>query len=386
MNLLSLPVDVREMIYGYVWCHNRYVRFGVESVERTWTTTPNSGPLSQIASGPQFQETPTSKYPPASSTGQVKPANSEVSPAPATAAGGSKNKSKKSASRVIEFNVEAFLKDLDWYDNDDDFEDEDEFEDSEDEDGGLNRKKRYKLDCFTPVNLALFYTTRQIYRESWPVFYKQRTFVFDTCGIDAIRFLNALPAQIRFNISSIGLTGYIFMGDDSGSRVAWSGDEAEPKYLKNGLQLHTPFAAFLATKMPKLQEVYYYFPYSGEEDFYATWAPEELSMMLMHGRIQRLCHVISGEKAKDVLETHDSETCHRRLMGNWWDGEALADSLWHRVDTGPRSSDRKDVKKWVDDQAKFVEENKRMFPWKWAERDIDMGGDGNVQAVIACTR
>lgn len=402
-NFLSLPVEVREIIYGYVWCQRHFVRFGHDVTERSWTTHPE-------IEGPRYPEKPSATYPPAASKDEVEALGSKPPPLP-TSSKNKKGKKKKSAAKVIEFDVQEFLNDnSDWWgdeflreddsdedewvdsdgedEDDEDYDSEDDYdfeEDYDSDDDEPKRKKRYKLDCFTKVNISLFYVNRQIYRESWPIFYKAKCFVFDTSGLDAIRFLNTLPPHIQSTVASIGLPSFIFMGDDRGSRVAWSGTKEEPKYLKNGLQLNTPFAAFLATKMPGLQEVYYYTPFGGDEDFYASWAPTELGMLLTYGRIKRLCHVFFGEHGKKSLEKLDSKACHKQFMDILASGYKLATYRYELKEPSPKYFCDA-LCEWMDRSEKWAEENRRMFPWEWADRDVDFGSDGNVQAVIACTR
>lgn len=109
--------------------------------------------------------------------------------------------------------------------------------------------------------------------------------------------------------------------------------------------------------------------------------------MLKYGRIQQLNHVFFGEKAAKALQM-DSFDCYEELMGNLADGTILAKHEFALVDppvTGYYTNEsRKKGQQRMRREDAYLDENAFSFAWDWADRDLDVGSCGNVQAVIAC--
>jgi hypothetical protein len=179
------------------------------------------------------------------------------------------------------------------------------------------------------------------------------------------------------------------MGDDGTTRRAWSGDPKSPCYCaKDGLALDTPFAATLAKNLPHLKVFSLYVPWSGDSDWYCTWATTELSLMLKYRRIQQLNHVFFGEKTAKALQMN-SQDCYEELMGPLADGKKLAQhefALRDPYPSGPYSNEvRKKGQQWSRREEAYLKDNASPFAWRWADREFDMGICGNVQAVVACS-
>ena len=176
--------------------------------------------------------------------------------------------------------------------------------------------------------------------------------------------------------------------DDEPSRRAWDGYPEFPCYrAADGLTLITPFAATLAKNLPNLKVFSFYVPRSGGDDWSCPWAITELSMMLKHRRIQQLNHVFFGERTAKALQKN-SQDCYEELMGRLADGKKLA---WHEfslrdpcVFEDPYTDARKKNQQWTRRGYAYEKDNASPFAWRWADRELDMGTCGNVQAVIAC--
>lgn len=186
----------------------------------------------------------------------------------------------------------------------------------------------------------------------------------------------------------MAITNAPLMGDDGSSRRAWSGKPESPAYRgSDGLTLVTPFAATLAKNLPNLEVFSLFVPWSGDTDWYCTWATTELSMMLKYGRIQQLNHVFFGEKAAKALQM-DSEDCYDELMGWLADGTRLAKHEFALRDPDTMgeytTESRKKGQQRMRREDAYLEEHAFPFAWEWEDRDLDMGSCGNVQAVIAC--
>lgn len=229
---------------------------------------------------------------------------------------------------------------------------------------------------------------KQISEEALPVFYRETTLVLDGDGDSCMQFIRRLPRATRRRIISMAITNGPLMGDDGPSRRAWSGSTEKPLYrAADGLTLVTPFATTLAKNLPNLKEFSLYVPWSGDSDWYCTWATTELSMMLKYGRIEQLNHVFFGKKTIKALQL-DSDECYEELMGGLADGTKLARHEFDLRDPdilGPYTDEsRKKGQQRIRREGRYVKEHAIPFAWNWADRDLDMGGCGNVQAIIAC--
>jgi hypothetical protein len=244
------------------------------------------------------------------------------------------------------------------------------------------------LILVTPVDTGLLFVNKQISEEALPVFYGNTTLVLDADGSSCMQFIRRLPRATRRRIVSMAITHVALMGDNGPSRRAWSGRAESPSYrAADGLILVTPFAATLAKNLPNLEEFSLYVPYSGDSEWYAGWATNELSMMLKYGRIQQLNHVFFGARTAKALQK-DSKDCYEELMGGLADGTKLAKhefALRDPYPTGPYSKERrKKGHQWMRREEAYLDEHAFSFEWTWADRDLDMGSCGNVQAIIAC--
>ncbi|CAJ2503810.1 Uu.00g112040.m01.CDS01 [Anthostomella pinea] len=155
----------------------------------------------------------------------------------------------------------------------------------------------------------------------------------------------------------------------------------------------TPFGAFLATKVPKLKHVYLYVPTGGEKT-YCTWGPTELETLVAYKCIERLSYVFLGsEAARALRRCKDSDDCFSRLFGLLTD-EAIENHLFNLAypDGAMDEYYGGDVRYYGDDLRTAVRLRRRVgemwaiknavpIEWKWADRNIDMGSAGFVQAV-----
>lgn len=244
------------------------------------------------------------------------------------------------------------------------------------------------LILVTPLHTGLLSVNKQISEEALPIFYRNTTLVLDGDGSSCMQFIRALPTATRRRIISMAITNSPLMGDDGPSRRAWSGMTDSPLYrAADGLTLVTPFATTIAKNLPNLEVFSLFVPWSGDCDWYCTWATTELSMMLKYGHLKQLNHVFFGEKAAKALQL-DSDDCYEELMGRLADGRKLAEHEFALRDprsTGPYTDEsRKKGQQRMRREDKYVHEHAEPFAWEWADRDLDMGSCGNVQAVIAC--
>ncbi|KAK4626785.1 hypothetical protein CLAFUW4_04773 [Fulvia fulva] len=385
-SFFSLPRELRDTIYGYAFASPRCVRLAYPSIERSWTTEE----------GPRYPEIPESAYPPRPSDSPAKELDDEDAweDCGSETEQQSKAKGDKKSTSIVDFNTEDFLNDYpdsedemfgDDDSEEDDGDEDDDYSDFDDSCGGptSSRRSRYKIYAPSGADMSLLLVNRQIRHEALPLFYQSKIWVFDFTAIGTMHFLMALPRKARENIKSIGLPGYIFMADDGESREGWSRSLSSPLCRDvGGMSLVTPFGAFLATSLPKLEEVYFHVPMYGEEDFYCPYGPAELHMLLRYGRIKRLHHVFLGEKVAKTLKEKDSETCFRNMLGDL--PERVVDHRFQLLHPYPQKKGRKQTLKWMDAQSEYWQKHRDSFAegWEWVERDLDFGSDGNVQAVI----
>ncbi|EME83318.1 uncharacterized protein MYCFIDRAFT_211299 [Pseudocercospora fijiensis CIRAD86] len=387
---LTLPRELRDRIYDYVWSDTssvwlRYASFKDE--------------LCFEAHDLRFPEQVVKRYPPPGYTAPEPTAArkdslaDDVASAPA-AASPEKEACPQSSRRdnnTIEFDLEAFLDEWSECDDEDDSSDEED----ENEAGGKNEqqlKRQFNLESWLPLPTSLFTVNRQLRNETLQFFFSTRNIILDADGVASIRFLWQLPTIVREAITTISLGSFALQTDDKYSSAAWFGVAEEPEYRDaSGLTLITPFAAFLASHLPKLNHINLYLPYSGTEDWYPTLAPIELSLLLKFHRIKSLNFIFMGEDVVKTLRNGKlrSRECYEKLMGGFKDCERLAEHEFELEHPAPemRSFDKKShgkMMEYVKTRHEYVEGNRREFPWKWARRDVEMGSDGNVQAVVRC--
>ena len=143
-----------------------------------------------------------------------------------------------------------------------------------------------------------------------------------------------------------------------------------------------PFAAFLATSLPKVEDVYLHVPMYGHEDWYCDQAHGDLHTLLKYGRIKRLHHAFSGPEVANTLKDKDSQACFEDMMGTL--PKRVIDHRFELLHPEPKNSGRKQMLKYYDAMDENWEKRKDSFAgdWEWGARDIDFGSGGNVQAVI----
>ena len=260
-------------------------------------------------------------------------------------------------------------------------------EDSDDGEGLFDtkprhRNSRYRLEALHPMDLALLRVNWQIYNETRPIFYGGVSFILDVQPLAAIRFFKTLPLQDFQSITSITITSEALLADDQYVREAWSW--AETSLYKGPPAMMTRFGAFVALEMPKLDEVFMYVPYRGHEDWYCSLAPVEMEMLVAHDRIERLCLVFLGEEAAlDLRDERSDSQCFRNMMGLL----RTLDITHHELEVlnpAPQRSDSESFNLWLEKRGQFHEnrDKGRKFCYRWGDRDVDMGSDGNVQAVL----
>lgn len=266
--------------------------------------------------------------------------------------------------------------------------DEDEDFDSEEDDNG----RRYAVESFKPLDISLLKVSRQINTKALPIFYANTTFVLDVDGGAVMKFLQALPDRARTSISSITLTGAALMSDDAPSKRAWSGQTKSPKSVGPPTMV-TPLGAFLATKLPALDVVSFYFPFGGGEDYYCTWAPTELLMLLWHRKIALLNFVFLGDRVAATLKKcSGSDECYETLMGDWGEDAEIniGEHLFELKNPAPEGEYSEEFREKCqvyfaarDKFAAEIDEAEEGLIWEWGDRSLNMGSDGNVQAVVS---
>ncbi|KJX92047.1 hypothetical protein TI39_contig5943g00005 [Zymoseptoria brevis] len=320
--LMNLPDAVRRRIFAHIWQDSRSVAL----------CDPAQLEAERYEDMRRFPETPTTSYPPARQN-NVRP-TMNLTPSP-TLDGATP--SSYTAMPSVKFRTKAFVARHT-------VDDEDEYSDEA-------QAPRYRLVTRSHFDLNFFRVNRCLHDAASSYFYATTTFILDSDAVASIPFLSSLPGHARKSIQSVTLNGNILMTDDGSNRVSWSGNSTRPQYRDDRrLEFVASFTAFLASHLPSLREVSLYVPCGGAEDWYPPLAPEELHKMLKYGRIDKLNFVFMGEDTAEVLEDQrqESRDIYRALMGPW------AEKI-----VGPIS-------------------------WSRGERDLDMGSDGNTQAVVCC--
>jgi len=233
------------------------------------------------------------------------------------------------------------------------------------------------------LDLSLLLVNRQVHAEAASALYGGITFLIDADGRAAIRFFRDLPKQAREAITSVAIGGEALLGDDYGSRWSWSGDRTSPKCL-NPVPMVTPFGAFLATKLPKLKHAYLYVPFGGTEVNYCTRAPAELEMLLAYRHIERLYYIFFGGESGAALRKYGAVECGTLMLGsaNIVIEEHIFDILSPPPKLSASSEKQSRWDKHVKVKAAWVARNPVHVDWKFGDRNIDMGSDSRVQAVL----
>ncbi|EME78026.1 uncharacterized protein MYCFIDRAFT_200376 [Pseudocercospora fijiensis CIRAD86] len=398
-NLMSIPRELRDQIWEQVYGTPTQVRLTCHAIEDSYKQGESK----------RYPEQPVAEYPPVEDDSAAAPSQSnDVDSEADSDAGagddksqsegdgdgdGDENEDEETAKEdePIDFDVYEFLKE--HPESDDESYDVDSEDDSDEEEVS----KGYKIFATSPVDTSLLMVSHQVSEEAAPYFWASLTLIFEYTAIGTMRFLMALPAPALDNIRSIGLTSWIFMDDDKDSFHAWNGSIDTPLYHRpDGPTLITPFASFLASHLPNLEEIYLYTPTGGDEDFYCLPASLDLHEMLDSRSVKRLHHVFLGDPAAKILSRWTSKDALEILMGRI---PALVGYHWYRLlypepekprgfihpaDDAWEGSLNQAHSEWFEDSYDFKKNVKEDLAsrWSWSGRDIDFGGDGNVQAVI----
>lgn len=221
-----------------------------------------------------------------------------------------------------------------------------------------------------------------------PVFYGGLNFIIDVSGLNATRFFRSLPIQARESVTTVTIASAALFADDLGVRWTWSGDVKHPKIWAPAPMV-TPFGAFLATKLPKLNHIYLYVPSGGGTDFYCTWALKEVEILLAFKCVERVSFVFCGKEAGDDLrKCKDSEDCFERMLGLLAE-DALEQHIFElsfpdAIMDQAYSNDnvRKALRTRLKIREMWAMQNVIPIEWEWADRDtVDMGPKRTVQAV-----
>ena len=239
---------------------------------------------------------------------------------------------------------------------------------------------RYKLVSKNPIDISLMLVCHETYNEAFAFFYQGLHFVLDCDGTSALRFLESLPPLGLRRIANIVLTSTVLSDDDATSFLAWSPNGTEAPYIRYP-PMATPFGAYLALAMPGLSHVSLYMPYGGNEKMCCARAPIDIGTLLAYGRIKRMSLVFSGEQAATTIRQDSQTTSYEALVGRLQDMEKkIARQGFGLMVPMPRSRDC--AKGWGKLCEAFVQTCAAEFVWNYGERDVDMGSDGNVQAVV----
>lgn len=374
----SLPLTVRESVYEHVWCSS--------SAHIVHPVFKN--PLGREE--PRFPEAIEARYPPPEDELEEEDTEAENDEEDDSEGGDEDWEDDGDGSDLSDLvgQLKADLEEEDASELAEVEDDEVEDTDSEEDESG----RRYAVESFKPLDIALLRVNRQINTEAMPFFYANTTFTFDIDGGAVIKFLRALPDRACTSITSITLTGATLMGDDAPSKRAWSGQTNSPKSVGPPTMV-TPLGAFLATKLPALNIVSFYFPFGGGEDWYCTWAPTELLMLLWHRRISLLNFVFLGENVAATLkECSGSDECFETLMGDWGEDAEIniGEHLYELQNPAPEGQYSEEFRQKCqvyfaarDKFAAKIDEAEEGLIWEWGDRKLEMGSDGNVQAVVS---
>lgn len=395
--LMTIPRELRDQIWEQVYSTPTQVRLACDAIENSYKQGESK----------RYPEQPVAQYPPVEGDATAAPLDSNevesVSGSKADADGDdthsegdnegddSEDEETDSQDEPVNFDVDAFLEEHP------DSDDEDDLDDNQDGADEEEYFKGYKIFARSPVDNSLLRVSRQVGEEAAPYFWSSLTPIFEYTAIGTMRFLLSLPAPALDNIKSIGLTSWIFTDDDKDSYQAWNGKIDKPLYRRpDGPTLITPFASFLASHLPKLEEIYLYTPTGGDEQFYCLPATLDLHEMLDCHYVKRLHHVFLGGPAAKILTKYTSKDALEMLMGeipglvayHWYrllyPEPEMPPYFIHPEEDGYEGSLNQAHSEWFEDHCDFTEGVKKDFAasWSWSDRAIDFGGDGNVQAVI----
>lgn len=243
----------------------------------------------------------------------------------------------------------------------------------------------YRVKASPPLNLALLVVCHEIYTEATPIFTANVHFVLQVSSNKAMRFFKTLPIDLVRNITTLTLCSEItecwqfnlYLNNEGATRLPHN-DDWPPMF--------TPFGSFLIHKLPKLADIYFEAHVGLNDAECDIGLQEELGRLLCHGQIARLHYVFCGEKAGEVLrESSDSREAFDRFTGGNGIGTftALHEYSKHHhhepeIFDGPVGSSYSSS-----GAIEYEREHRKLFAWKWGERDdVKMGDKKVVQAVI----
>lgn len=203
-------------------------------------------------------------------------------------------------------------------------------------------------------------------------------------SLGAIRFFTTLPEKARKSITTLALVSGALWTNDHNVEQAWT--EVHRPRPKHFPPMATPFGFFLANDMPRLKQVFLYVSSVCLEDFYCKVAAAELHRLLVHKRIRVLSYVFFGkEAAQQLRDGKGKSTCHIAKIAQEVTLAyplAVFKRFYPTVGPGP-DRDNPPFDGWDARREHYAMSRISSFILQWDERDIDMGLEGNVQAVVA---
>lgn len=388
---LGLPRELRELIYTFLWCSPGYARLG-----------NNTSKVRTCRSYPER----VSCYPPpiSSSDGDVdddededdwdflrnpgRPEDYNVSSQERHLIDGNFRSTPNGDRGKWEFDPD------DWWTSPivTDFDAERVFADT------AKMRRAHKLQLLSePVNSSLISVNKQIRTEALPAFYANLHFILDGESVDVICFLTFLPRLAQQNVRRITLTtkalGLYYEPPQpcygTHQHEIWAVSQQQPFVsTENGKRImFTPFGAVLASKFPKLKHIAF------SAELCGIFDPPfmELCMLLRDGPLERLDFVFPRIHCFRDLELGrppSSKDFYEYFMGRSFPSK-MASELFqstHAVSKYTWKEAERNWKRRFDREIarfKYVKEHKSDFGWDWAPRNIDMGSDGEVEAVIS---
>ncbi|KAF7191590.1 hypothetical protein HII31_07092 [Pseudocercospora fuligena] len=327
--LMTIPRELRDQIWEEVYSTPTQIRLACDAIENSY----------KWGESKRYPEKPVAQYPPVEGDAAAAPSksndvdsesDSSIDSGPdetqsADESDGDQDGDDEAASEEepIDFDVHGFLE---AHPDSDDEGYPDDSEDNTDEEDDF---KGYRIFARAPVDNSLLMVSRQVGEEAAPYFWSSLTLIFEYTAIGTMRFLLSLPAPALGHLKSIGLTSWIFTDDDKDSYDAWNGSIDSPLYRRpDGPTLITPFASFLTSYLPKLEEIYLYTPTGGDEEFYCLPATLDLHEMLDCHYVKRLHHVFLGGPAAKILTKYTSKDALEMLVGRIPD---LVGYHWYRL-------------------------------------------------------
>lgn len=237
---------------------------------------------------------------------------------------------------------------------------------------------KYTLFALERPNIGLLAVSRQIYYETYSLFFSLSTFILDGGAMNDLLFLSELPQRYRCLLRKITITAPVDYYSDRPWRM-----DANPHNLVSPIPIFTCFAAFIASNLPVLDELAIEYQVQRVRDFPCIKAHKELLKLLRLGRIKSLKFIVTGCSRNHVEKFHtSSEMRYKDLLQSFRRVPLQVAAQEYAFTHPPPPFESPEMEVWEEEVKTWLRrKNRKVVRWRWGDRDVDFGGCSEWQTL-----